>query len=186
MIAFDGDTGKGSGRSVRNFHLFRGLNECKDLLLDFGGHAAACGVLLKKEGLEKFRERFNEIVSRDLPDRDLVPTVEIDAEVSLSHLNEDLISQLERLAPFGPGNPKPVFISRNIYLKKGPTRIGRRGVKAWVSDGSITCEAISFREDHGLYGLENSGVDLVYLPSVNDWQGISSLQLMLEDVGQIS
>jgi single-stranded-DNA-specific exonuclease len=182
MISLDGRLGKGSGRSIEGFHLFDYLLKCRDHLVGFGGHEAACGITIEKEDIDAFRDRINEEAARDARDTIFSPTVDIDMEIPLCSLSESVIGEMEVLSPFGTENPRPVLASRGLTVKDGPRQIGRNGFKIWVTDGRITCEAVSFGRD----GIEAPGhgakVDLAYTPSMNDWQGVSSIQLELRDI----
>ena len=104
-------------------------------------------------------------------------------EIPLSEVNESLIEELALLAPFGPDNPQPIFTSRNVYLKNEPRRIAKSGFKMWVTTGDrIMCEAISFRRSGMSMPPKGAKIDLVYSPSINTWQGVSTLQLDLKDL----
>jgi len=182
IIALDGKKGKGSGRSIDGFHLFNAITSCGEWLLDFGGHKAACGLAIEKKHIEKFREQINSIASRTIEEEYLSPRLSVDQEISLADLSEKLIEELALLSPFGPKNPRPLFISRNLVLRDAPKKIGKNGFKIWVTDGSATCEAVSFKDSE--MGMSSVGekVHLVYTPSLNSWQGISTIQLDLKDI----
>lgn len=183
VITLDGKTGKGSGRSINNFHLFDAINACKEHLIDFGGHAGACGLSIEKKNIDKFTDKINKIAKLKILDEHLYPTLDIDIEIGLSELSERLVGELDLLVPFGPGNPRPVFSSSNVYLKHEPRRLSRNGIKMWVtSDDKIICEAISFRASGLNVPAKGEKIDLVYSPSINTWQGVSTLQLDLKDL----
>ncbi|MEA3305298.1 MAG: single-stranded-DNA-specific exonuclease RecJ, partial [Candidatus Omnitrophota bacterium] len=183
MISFDSNKGKGSARSIENFHLFDALSECRDFLADFGGHAAACGLEIMRENLDKFRARLNMIASKILTVDKLVPNLTIDAEIPLCSLKQELISELDALSPFGPHNPAPVLSSKALRLKGGPRRIRREGIKMLLTDNNITCEAIGFGINDMFDDiLESATVDIAYTPSINRWRGVDTLQLELMDV----
>jgi len=182
VIALDGKMGKGSGRSIDSFNLFSAVNACREYLTDFGGHEGACGLAIEKRNVDKFREAINEVAHLAIDDKDLSPSVDIDLEVALSSLSKKLIKELELLAPFGPENPRPIFISTNVYLKNDPYRISKNGFKMWVTDNNITYEAISFRGNGMSMPPKGTKVNLVYSPSINTWQGLESLQLDLKDM----
>lgn len=182
MISLDGPKGKGSARSIDNFHLFDAIAACREHLIDFGGHEAACGLAIDKENVPRFTEAINLFAKTAIKEDDLYPTVDIDAEVELSELSEKLVEELALMEPFGQGNPKPVLSSRDLYLKNDSRRIAKRGVKMWVTNDKITCEAVSFRAESMGLPLKGTKVSLVYSPSINTWQGVSSLQLDLRDL----
>jgi len=186
VIALNGKRGKGSGRSIGNFHLFNAINACRDELVDFGGHEGACGLVIKKENIQKFTEKINKIAKEKILDTDLYPLIDIDLEVGLSDITEDLIEELKLLVPFGPENPQPIFSSTNTYLKNHPRKIAKSGFKMWVTDGKAICEAISFRNTSMSVPSVGSHVSIVYSPSINTWQGVSSVQLALKDLKLVS
>ena len=182
LVSLDGILGKGSGRSIDNFNLFDAILKCKDILIGFGGHEAACGITIEKDKLDDFREKINSRISEDINEEIFSPQLDIDMEIPLNTLTEDVIGQIESLAPFGEENPRPVFSSCDLVVKEGVRQIGNGGFKIWVTDNSTTCEAVSF----GRSGLDvpkaGSGVNLAYIPSINDWQGLQSIQLELKDI----
>ncbi|OGW94367.1 MAG: single-stranded-DNA-specific exonuclease RecJ [Omnitrophica bacterium RIFCSPLOWO2_01_FULL_45_24] len=182
LVSLDGKFGKGSGRSVEDFNLFKALSKCRDLLVTFGGHESACGITIEKDRIDAFREKINIAAGQDVNEQIFSPRLDIDMDIPLNMLTEDIIGEIESLAPFGEENPRPVFSSRNLIIKDGPRQIGRNGFKMWVTDNAVTCEAVSF----GRGGLEppnlGSGVDLAYIPSINNWQGVQSIQLELKDI----
>jgi single-stranded-DNA-specific exonuclease len=103
-------------------------------------------------------------------------------DIPLNSLSEDVINEIESLSPFGTENPRPVLSSRNLTIKDGPRQIGKNGFKIWVTDGQITCEAVTFGRDGLDAPKTGSNVDLAYTPSINDWQGVRSIQLELCDI----
>ena len=182
MIAEEGKTGKGSGRSIDNFHLFNAISSCSEYLKDFGGHEGACGLTIETKNIKKFRDKINAVAMELISEDDLYPAMDIDIEVELSRLSEKLVREVELMAPFGPENPRPAFSTKDVYLKNEPRRISRNGFKAWVTDENITCEAVSFRAGEKGLPPKGSRVSLVYSPTINTWQGLSSLQLDLKDL----
>ncbi|MFH1460323.1 MAG: single-stranded-DNA-specific exonuclease RecJ [Candidatus Omnitrophota bacterium] len=182
LISTKDSTGKGSGRSIRNFHLFETLTKCGHLLQEFGGHEKAAGISILRENLQSFKEFFNEMAIKSLTEDDLIPTVDIDMEIDLSVLSEKLINEIEQCAPFGMGNPRPVFISRDLALKGRPKALRGNGFKMWVTDGKVTCEAFGSKFTDLDISHINKGFSIVYSPAMNEWQGISTIQLQLKDI----
>jgi single-stranded-DNA-specific exonuclease len=182
LISTKEDMGKGSGRSIRNFHLFDSLAKCDHLLEDFGGHEKAAGLSILKHNLEDFKRSFHKITSSILTEEDLVPVIDIDMQIELNQLSEKLINDLENCAPFGMGNTRPVFSSVNLNLKGKPRQMRSNGFKMWVTDGQVTCEAIAGRFDQVDVSNITDGFSIVYSPSINDWQGINTIQLKLKDI----
>ena len=182
LVSLDGKYGKGSGRSVEKFNLFDLIIQCKDLLIGFGGHEGACGLTIEKDRLDEFRDRINIEAGKYVREDVFSPQLDIDMEIPLNKLTEGVISEIESLAPFGEENPRPVFSSRDLTVKDGPRQIGKKGFKMWVTDNNVTCEAVSFGRGELPAPKTGSGVDLAYVPSINDWRGIQSIQLELKDI----
>jgi single-stranded-DNA-specific exonuclease len=182
LVSLDGKLGKGSGRSIDGFHLFDYLLRCKDCLVGFGGHEAACGVTIEKDMISRFRDMINNEAAGETEESVFSPKLDIEMDIPLRELSEPVITEIEALSPFGTDNPRPVLSSRNLKVKDGPRRIGKNGFKVWVTDGRTTCEAVSFGRNNIDSPGAGSAVDLAYIPSVNDWQGVKSIQLELVDV----
>ena len=182
MISLDGKLGKGSGRSIEHFHLFEYLLRCKDYLAGFGGHEAACGITIDKDNIDGFREKINAEAAKDVDEAIFSEKLDVDMDLPLSSLSEDVIKEIDSLAPFGEENPRPVLVSRKLTVKDGPRPIGKKGFKIWVTDGQITCEAITFNKDKFEMPETGQKADLAYMPSINDWQGVQSIQLELLDI----
>jgi len=182
LVSLDGKHGKGSGRSIDKFNLFDAILKCKDLLVAFGGHEGACGITIEKDKLDDFREMINSLRYEGAAEEIFSPQLNIDMDIPLNDLTESVIGEIERLAPFGEENPRPVFSSRNLLVKEGMRQIGKNGFKMWVTDNSTTCEAVSFGRNQLDVPRPGSGVSLAYIPSINDWQGLQSIQLELKDI----
>ena len=183
VISVSDDLCKGSARSIKNFHLFDALLDCKEFLNTFGGHAHAAGLVIARENIEDFKQNINRLAHERLSLEDLIPSLDIDMELNLSDLNEEIILDLEKLEPFGMGNPEPLFYTRNLKLKGEPQVLGRETLKFWVSDGNVTFQAIGF----GMSGLRNSFTqanyfDLIYNPRIDNWRGNSAILLEAKDV----
>ncbi len=182
LVSLDGKHGKGSGRSIDKFNLFNAILKCKDLLIGFGGHEGACGITIEKDKLNDFREMINSQEYEAAAEGVFSPQLDIDMEIPLNDLTESIIGEIERLAPFGEENPRPVFSSCNLLVKEGTRPIGKNGFKMWVTGNSTTCEAVSFGRNQLDVPRPGSGVNLAYIPSINDWQGLQSIQLELKDI----
>jgi len=184
MISIDGDEGKGSARSIPNFHLYDALSECSDLLIRFGGHKYAAGLSIKIENIEEFRRRFNAVTSKVLTDDDLLPRMFMDAEIEFNEINERLIEVINMFAPFGPHNMKPVFFTRNVELYGNPYIVGNNHLKMKVQKDGIIFDCIGF----GLGGYLNQllrrplRLDIAYVVEINEWNGMRHIQLRIKDL----
>jgi len=174
---------KGSGRSIKNFHLFKALLECKDFLKTFGGHSHAVGLIITSDNIEGFRNKINRLAKEKLVLEDLLPSLEIDMELFLSDLNQEIITEFERLEPFGTGNPEPLFYTRNLKVRGQPQVLSRNTLKFWVTDGRITSQVIGFGMASFKDSLTNAdSFDLVYTPKIDDWHGRASVLLEGKDI----
>jgi len=183
VISLNEDLCKGSARSIKNFHLFDALVDCKDLLDSFGGHAHAAGLLITKDNIDEFRKSINKLAHERLDFNDLLPSIDIDAELLLGDLNEAMVKELDSLEPFGMANPEPLFYTRGLKLKGQAQSLGRETLKFWATDGAITQQVIGF----GMSGLLNSltqaeSFDLVYTPKIDSWRQDESLILEAKDI----
>lgn len=173
---------RASCRSISEFHITRALEQCTDLFVNFGGHAAAAGFTVRNENLPEVLQRLRAIASEQLGAMDLRPTLVADAEVPLGELKPDLISQLEMLEPTGYGNPQVNLVSRGLQVRDART-VGQeaRHLKLTVTDGRITYDAIAF--GHGDWAQDMPKViDLLYRFEVNEFNGQSRLQLNVRDL----
>lgn len=117
LISLYEGLGKGSGRSIENFHIMDALEECKEYLKDFGGHKKACGIEIEKDQIDKFRKAINLVAKRTLSKKDLVTYLYIDREISLQEISPQLIEMLSLFIPFGEANPEPFFLTSKLRVK---------------------------------------------------------------------
>ena len=185
VISMDGDVGHGSARSIEAYHLFNGLTACRDLLDKFGGHSHAAGLAIRRDRVAEFRRRLNEHAASCLTEEDLVPALEIDAEVNAAELNFQLSQDLRLLEPFGAGNPRPLFVTRGLRVLSEPQVIKEQHLKLRVAgENRRPFEAIWWR------GLEetvatpqlNQRIDLAYELEADRWNGDIRLQLNVRDM----
>jgi single-stranded-DNA-specific exonuclease len=183
LIAVSDGAGKGSGRSIPGFDLHSALVECRDLLTSFGGHRHAAGVSLPDSRLPEFRDCVEDAIARTLTAADIVPVVELDALVTLSECDFDLVGHMKRMQPFGAGNPEPVFGTRNVKLIAAKS-VGNGHLKLTVAQGDRVMDAIGFRMADSLEELRQGDgmVALAYVLEENTWRGVTDLQLRLKDV----
>ena len=176
------ETTRCSCRSIPEFHITKALDECADLLVRHGGHAAAAGFTVRNENLKILIDRLKGIAERELGDRDLRMSMTADAEIPLSQLNFSLIQQLERLQPTGYGNPEPVFITRNVKVRS-KRAVGMEGkhLKLSLTDGRYTVDAIGFRLGEQFEDLP-SQLDVLYTFEANEFNERISLQMNLKDI----
>ncbi|HEY2980853.1 MAG TPA: single-stranded-DNA-specific exonuclease RecJ [Anaerolineales bacterium] len=183
VAATNGDETRGSCRSIPEFHITDALDQCADLLVRHGGHAAAAGFTVKNANLEELIARLKAIAAERLGGLDLRPTLTADAEVSLTQIRPELIKSLGYLDPTGYGNPDSAFVSRGVKVK-GARTVGADGRHLKLSledDEGFTHDAIGFRLGPALPGLTKR-VDLLYTYEVNEFNGRIGYQLNLKDI----
>jgi single-stranded-DNA-specific exonuclease len=183
IISAENGLGKGSGRSIKKFHLLEALTSCSDHLIKFGGHAHAAGLSIEETLIRSFREKINEYAENTLSTEDLVPSIDIDAEIKLKDISFDLISQLDMLEPLGYDNPKPCFVSKNMQLYGDPQIVGEDHLKFRVKSEGRVFEAIGFgMADYISYFDESANLDLAYRPQINTWMNKKTIQLQVVDI----
>jgi single-stranded-DNA-specific exonuclease len=174
------ETTRCSCRSIPEFNITSALDQCTDLLVRHGGHAAAAGFTVKNENLEPLKERLKEIAG-SLRGRDLRPTLTADQVIPLSDLNADLLNDLQYLQPTGYGNPEAAFVTRAVMVKNARTVGDGKHLKLVLDDGRRTLDAIGFRLGDRL-GQISGQMDLLYTFESNEYNGRSTLQLNLKDI----
>ncbi len=178
LIAFDGDIGKGSGRSISRFNLHDALTTCGELLERYGGHHMAAGVTIRRTQLEAFRERFASAARDALGPDDLGPEQRVDLVVSLDEVTHDLERLCRYLEPCGMGNASPVFGVRGVRLA-GSSRVGNGHLKCTLDDGRTRISAIGFNWADRVSRAADDLVDAAFRIECNEWQGQTTLQAKL-------
>jgi single-stranded-DNA-specific exonuclease len=178
LIGFDGDIGKGSGRSISRFDLHGALVACADLLDRFGGHRMAAGLTLRRARYDDFRARFRDVAREALDPSSLGPEQRVDLELALDELTADLERLCRHLEPCGMGNPAPVFGVRGVRFDR-PQVVGQGHLKGWLQHGEDRVEAIGFQWADRVPWLSEAAVNAAVRLERNDWMGRSSLQARL-------
>jgi single-stranded-DNA-specific exonuclease len=174
----------GSARSVPGFDVYDAIEECKDLLEQFGGHMYAAGLTLKIENIEAFRQRFEEVVARKITEDQLIPLIEVDLELKLKQINFKFYNILKQMEPFGPDNMQPVFISEQVCARDNVKVLKDQHLKLYVyQEDSQIFEAIGF----GMAGLYDKikpfqPFRLCYQVAENNFRDNRSLQLIIKDI----
>jgi single-stranded-DNA-specific exonuclease len=174
----------GSARSVLGFDLYEALSECSDLLEQFGGHKYAAGLTIKTENIPAFQQRFEEVVSRTIPDELLIQALTIDAEIPLASINPKFYRILKQFEPFGPQNMAPIFLSRNVYTYGRASTVGGKHLKMAIhQDNQTSFNCIGFGLGEYL-PLISSGkpFDICYTIEENTWNDKTSLQLNIKGI----
>ncbi|GAB4407099.1 MAG: single-stranded-DNA-specific exonuclease RecJ [Thermodesulfovibrionales bacterium] len=185
VFSIEGYTAKGSARSIPPFDIYKGLSACQDTLLSYGGHKQAAGINLYASNLSVFEEKINNIAKETLRDEDFIPSIEIDAEATLSVVSADLIRELSMLEPLGHGNPGPLLGARRLDVLN-PRIVGNNHLKMTLRQTqgrqrALSIDAIGFDMGELLKGLDSvTSIDAAFTPTINEWNGGRYLQLNLK------
>jgi single-stranded-DNA-specific exonuclease len=144
MLATVDGAVKGSARSVPGFDMYDALKMCEDTMIQFGGHKYAAGLTLDESRVDDFRQAFTAAVGQTMPEELKVPSVRIDVEIGLGNLSPRFLRILKEFAPFGPGNPRPVFLARNLEVIGKPRIVGRNHLRFRVRQEGVVFDAIGF------------------------------------------
>ena len=175
----------GSGRSIQAYHLLNGLTACSDLFEKFGGHSHAAGITIRPERIEEFRRRLNEHAASCLTPEDLEPSVSIELELKPEAVTFLLAKELEALEPFGAGNPRPVFMTKNLRCLSEPTVIKDRHLKLRLAGPqNRPFEAVWWNciETPGQTPQLNGNIELAYTLETSPWNGDYKMQLNVIDM----
>jgi single-stranded-DNA-specific exonuclease len=185
VISLKDGVGKGSGRSVSDFNIHKGLQQCAPLLLSYGGHYRAAGISIKEDDIDEFACLLDEIIRNTVQSSEMVSQTLIDAECRLQDISLDLIRQMSMLAPFGCENPEPVLCSRNIKASS-PVIVGNNHLKMRVVDDGASHSAIWFGMGKYLGVINQASFDVVFSPQINYWNGSSDVQLKIRDAAIVA
>jgi single-stranded-DNA-specific exonuclease len=180
VIGFDGDQGKGSARSIRGFHLVQGFQHCAEHLEKFGGHEYAGGLSIKAAKLERFADEFEKFARQALMPEDLLPLLEIDAELQFSQIGLGLLRELNVLKPFGIGNPEPLFMTSGAEICERRTFSG--GVRYRLRQAGRAISSVMFGVPDELPGAPGELIDVAYRLAQNEWNGTWTPELRLADL----
>lgn len=184
LICLRDGIGKGSARSIPGFDLYHGLVRCSDLLLGFGGHKYAAGFTIAEESILQFRERLSELVMEAVGPQGFVRTLVIDGAVELGELTGELMQELEKLAPFGQGNPEPRFGARGLEVVSSRI-VGNNHLKLRLKGPKgASFDAIAFKRGNllGRQVLDGARVAAVFTPRINAWNGKTAVELEIRDI----
>ncbi|MFA5629709.1 MAG: single-stranded-DNA-specific exonuclease RecJ [Dehalococcoidales bacterium] len=172
----------GSCRSIPEFNIIKALDECHDLLSDFGGHARAAGFTMPTKNLSKLEERLNQMAGEQLEGLDLRPRLDIDAKVKFSQLGGRTYQLLQTLAPFGMGNPVPTFVSHDVEVIDCQT-MGNNGghLRFRLRQNNVNWEAVAFGFGKCFKNI-HSHIDIVYNLRLECWRGEERLRLNILDI----
>lgn len=176
----------GSARSVREFDVYSAIEKCSDLLEQFGGHKFAAGLSLKKENVEAFKLKFERVVSESITEDQLTPKIEVDIEVEFHELTDKLLRIIKQFAPHGPENMSPLFCSRAVFDTGWGQVFGNNHLKLELfqkSNPNIRFQAIAFdKGDYVNFFQRKIPMDILFKIQENEYKGITTIQLVIEDL----
>jgi len=179
VLSFSGGAGKGSARSIRGFHMVEGFRRCAHLLEKFGGHEYAGGLTIKEQHYPLFVESFENIAREILRPQDLIPFLDVDAQLEFSEIGLPLMREIEMLKPFGIGNPEPLFMSARVEVcERKPLSTGAR---FRFRQGGRFIGGVAFGVGEEFPGVPGTSVDLVYRLTETEWSGMSFVELKVVD-----
>ena len=183
-----GDRLAASARSVKGFDVYNALEQCADYIEQFGGHMYAAGLTLLPENYDKFKARFEEVVAATIENKHLTPEVHIDSKLPLEHITPKFYRILQQMAPFGPGNMTPVFMTENVVDTGFGKCVGKE-------EDHLKIKVAEKKGDHNAFNAigfnmgskweqitDGKKFDIAYSIDENEWQGTTSLQLRLRDL----
>ena len=183
VLSTDGETAHGSCRSIPSFNMLAALESCADTMIKFGGHKQAAGLTLESARIRELRARVNDFADGCLSPDDLRPRLWIDGSLTFRSITEQVASEMTRLAPFGAGNPCPVFTTSRVEIVDGPRRVKDRHLKmAFKQDGRVM-RGIAWRaSEREAFVTEHRGaIDLAFSLEQDTWNGERYLQLSVAD-----
>ncbi|MCX7904064.1 MAG: single-stranded-DNA-specific exonuclease RecJ [Caloramator sp.] len=182
LFCEEGETLRGSGRSIKGFNLYDNLVECKDLLVKYGGHELAAGLTIEKLKLEEFSKRLNELAKK-IDCEYFAERLDIDLELDSEDLSIETCEQLNLLEPFGMGNNQPVFCLKNARVLS-KRRIGSEGqfIKMLLQKDSKTLDCVDFINNVEFMDRDWEYIDIAFNLNINEWNNTRSLQLNIKDI----
>lgn len=184
IIGVQDGKGKGSCRSIRGFHMYEALTACRELMTAFGGHAQAAGLSILPENIPALSEALEQYALEHMQPDDFVPSVDIEAELPMEKIDFQLIHELEKLAPFGAGNPRPLFGCRRVrgsYARSMGAQGQHLRFSIELSQGE-NLTAIAWNMGDQVSMVNREPVDIVFSPEINEWNNRQSLQCKLQAI----
>jgi single-stranded-DNA-specific exonuclease len=184
VLSIDGDVAHGSCRSIPQFDMLSALERCAPLLVRFGGHRQAAGLSLESGRIRELRRAVNVVADETLGPADLVPRLRIDSDLSFRAITGDVASGVCALAPFGAGNPRPVFLARGVEIVDGPRKLKERHLKMTLKQDGRIFRAIAWRsaERHDYLVEHKAAIDVAFSLDQNQYNGETYVELTLADL----
>lgn len=186
-IVFTKSNGKlvASARSVKDFNVYEAINACSEYLITFGGHFYAAGLTIEEKDYDAFSTKFEKVVQKTITEDQKIPLIEIDAEITFAEITTSFMNLLKQFSPFGPENMKPVFITKNVKNAGYTKAVGKdeAHLKVHLKDAlGFETSGIAFKMGDKVDLVLNETIDICYTIDENEWNGNTTLQLMVKDI----
>ena len=185
ILTQSNDKAAGSARSVPGFDVYEAIEECADLLEQFGGHTFAAGMTMSVTNVDAFRLKFEEVVARTIKEEHLTPLIDIDLPLDFSEISDKLVRIIKQMGPFGPHNLQPTFMTEDVYLVGEPIIMKEKHLKINVRQGNTgrILTGVGFGFGHLADQLKpHKPFSICYQVEQNHYKDTVSLQLMLKDI----
>jgi single-stranded-DNA-specific exonuclease len=184
VLSVDGDLAHGSCRSIPRFDMLNALERCAPLMTRFGGHKQAAGLTIEASRIRALRFAVNEIADETLGPEDLAPRLLIDGDLAFRGITGGVAEDVAALAPFGAGNPRPVFAARRVEIVDGPRKLKERHLKMALRQDGRIFRAIAWRaaERHDYLAAHKAALDVAFSLEQNQYNGETYVELTLADV----
>jgi len=183
IIAIEGGIGKGSIRTIPEFPLLTPLRESRNLLMNFGGHDFAAGLMIKEENILSFKKAFIDSANKCLNPEDLLPKLHLNARVQFKDLTFEFLDSMQLLEPYGTGNPPPILYT-DVVQAWPPKVVGKTHLKLYLEQNDRMLEGIGFglSEHRSKLTKKNLKLQIAFTPHVNNFLNKSSIQLLIKDI----
>lgn len=182
LLCLEDGVATGSGRSIPGFDLHNALTKCQNELVRFGGHSMAVGLTIKEENIQKFSEDLEKI-AKDQHTEDIIPVIKIDAKISISQINQEMVKSLKLLEPFGEANKMPVFLFKGLKIDSIRALSEGKHLKLTLKEDNTIVDALGFNKgslaDEYRIGEQ---VDVVGTLEINSFNGVDSIQILIKDI----
>ena len=184
LISIEDGIGKGSARSTQNFDIHDAFNKLKELLINFGGHRYAAGITIKEENIPLLDEEINKLSLGEISQEDMTPKLQIDAEIKLNQLNASFFKGLKLLAPFGPNNMRPVFLTKNLEICGKVNVVGSNHIKVKFKQNGVVLDAIGYNLAKYIDYFNqdvSKNINCAYVLEETKWDSQTTIQMRLKD-----
>ncbi|MBR5157277.1 MAG: single-stranded-DNA-specific exonuclease RecJ [Clostridia bacterium] len=183
LISTTDENGKGSGRSIKGFNLFKALEHCAESLSKFGGHELAAGLSVKTDKIKEFRKKINEYAKEHLTQDDFIPKIYVDSELPIEYINMNTAEKLAVLEPYGMGNASPIFFARGLEIANIRVLSEGKHIKLSLNRAGCAIDAVGF--SMGAYADEikvHDKIDILFQLDINVFRGERQVQAILKDM----